>query len=153
MQIYYITIGCINGWCRDGSTCIWKNDSILNKTANDGTTNNCPPILSRLDPAQISTFLVQKNDDHCSICDDDNANNDDNDNGNNRDDLYDNKNDARDDNNLTTIDCAWYPKFGRDSVGREESTSWEGQYDLKKDIVEALLIHNQATINLQQFLV
>jgi len=43
-----------------------KNDSILIKTADDGTTNNRPPILSRSDAARVSTFLVRKNNDNDS---------------------------------------------------------------------------------------
>jgi len=150
-----------------------KNDSILIKTADDGTTHNRPPILSRADAARISTFLVRKNDvDENDVdrrssnsSDDDNANNDDTNTDDDADsdsdsasvdsDLYGNNDDARDDNNLTTIDCAWHPKFGRDSVGREETISRAGRQDLKKEMVEALLAeqNNQATINLQQDLV
>merc|ERR1712238_53615 len=40
-----------------------KDDSLLIKTADDGTTNHRPPILSRADAARISTFLVRPNDD------------------------------------------------------------------------------------------
>jgi len=131
-----------------------KNDSILIKTADDGTTNNRPPILSRADAARISTFLVRKHDDHDVSSDRDSDDTDnDSDSDSNDDDLYGNNDDARDDNNLTTIDCAWHPKFGRDSVGREETISRAGRQDLKKDMVEALLEQDQATINLQQDLV
>mmetsp|Transcript_30564 Transcript_30564/g.34237 ORF Transcript_30564/g.34237 Transcript_30564/m.34237 type:complete len:134 (+) Transcript_30564:326-727(+) len=126
-----------------------KNDSILIKTADDGTTNNRPPILSRADAARISTFLVRKNDNN-----DDRSSSSSSSEENDADsDLYGNNDDARDDTNLTTIDCAWHPKFGRDSVGREETMSRAGRQDLKKEMVEALLEQDQAAINLQQDLV
>jgi len=105
-----------------------SNDSILVKTTDDGTSNYRPPILSRSDAARVSTFLVRNDDD------DDKENDDDAINGNhNNDSNIDSNN-----NNLTTIDCAWHPKYGRDSVGREETISAAGRQDLNKAILKAL---------------
>jgi len=85
-----------------------RKDSILIKAADDGTQNYNPPILSRSDAARISMMLVRSDDEN-------NANDDGNANSN---------------NDLLTIDCAWHPSYGRDSVGREEVVSEAARQNL-----------------------
>ena len=92
-----------------------RKDSILIKTADDGTQNYKPPILSRSDAARISVMLV-RSDDENNINGSDNINND-----------------------LLTIDCAWHPSYGRDSVGREEVVSAAARQNLDiRAILEAI---------------
>ena len=98
-----------------------NNDSILIKTTDDGTTNHRPPILSRADAARVSTALVRdENDEHDDEFDDDAV-------------VVGSVS-----SNLLTVDCAWHPTFGRDSVGREETVSKAARQDLMQAIFEAL---------------
>lgn len=99
-----------------------NNDSILIKTTDDGTKNYRPPILSRADAARVSTTLVR------------NESDDDNDN----DDDIEYNGSISGKNNLLTIDCAWHPTYGRDSVGREETVSAAARQDLKHAVFEAV---------------
>jgi len=93
-----------------------SNDSILIKTTDDCTKNYRPPILSRADAARVSTVLVRSE----------------------YDEFDTNNNPNNEGGNLVTIDCAWHPKYGRDSVGREETVSHAVRQDLKQAIVEAI---------------
>ena len=97
------------------------DDSIVMKTTDDGTHHNRPPIISRSDAARMMAFLVLQDWD----CDDD-----------------DDDDDSDSHSSLTILDCAWKPKYGRDSVGREETISAAGRQDLHKAIREAL--HHEA---------
>ena len=98
-----------------------NNDSILIKTTDDGTLNHRPPILSRADAARVSTALVRdESDEHDDEFDDDAV-------------VVGSVS-----GNLLTVDCAWHPTFGRDSVGREETVSKAARQDLMQAIFEAL---------------
>jgi len=112
-----------------------NKDSILIKTTDDGTENYRPPILSRSDAARVSTVLVRKdegNDEsnsNAAVNCDSNATFGVNGDGDSNADTT---------VNIVTVDCAWHPKYGRDSVGREETVSAAGRQDLKKAIRKAL---------------
>jgi hypothetical protein len=82
-----------------------SNDSILVKTTDDGTKNNRPPILSRADAARVSTVLVRPENTATESA-------------------------AANSSNLLTVDCAWHPKYGRDSVGREETIAAAARQNL-----------------------
>ena len=91
------------------------NDSILIKSKEfDGQKNYRPPILSRNDAARVSTVLVRNENDM---------------------DVYDPYVGS---SNLLTVDCAWQLKYGRDSVGREETISHASRQDIGEDILEAV---------------
>jgi len=89
-----------------------SNDSILIKTMDDGQTNFRPPILSRNDAARVSTVMVRNENDK-DVCS------------------------TYKGSNLLTVDCAWHPKYGRESVGREETISHAARQDLQEDIIHA----------------
>ena len=111
-----------------------NKDSILIKTTDNGTENYRPPILSRSDAARVSTVLVRK--DHGDVGDS-NSNAAVNGDSNATFGVNGDSN-AGTNTNIVAVDCAWHPKYGRDSVGREETVSAAGRQDLKKAILKAL---------------